>query len=122
MSDKDLAKEIEQLKTELTGLKVRQRRIEDFLLDFPSIEDYLQRWDVDLIDDELCEEATKIVKEYDRASASLIQRKLMIGYARAARILDQLEKNGVIGPAEGSKPREVLIGKNYEDEKQNKSK
>ncbi len=59
--------------------------------------------------DELFEEALRTVCQYDRASASLLQRRLSIGYARAARILDQLEEAGVVGPGEGSKPREVLI-------------
>ncbi len=59
--------------------------------------------------DELFEEAVRTVCQYDRASASLLQRRLSIGYARAARILDQLEATGVVGPAEGSKAREVLI-------------
>jgi len=58
--------------------------------------------------DEFFEEALRVVCQYDRASASLLQRRLSIGYARAARILDQLEAAGVVGPAEGSKPREVL--------------
>jgi S-DNA-T family DNA segregation ATPase FtsK/SpoIIIE len=59
--------------------------------------------------DELFEEAVRLVCEYDRASASLLQRRLKIGYARAARILDQLEAVGIVGPPEGSKPRDVLI-------------
>lgn len=59
--------------------------------------------------DELFDEAVRIVCEYDRASASLLQRRLSVGYARAARILDQLEQAGVVGPQDGSKPREVLI-------------
>lgn len=59
--------------------------------------------------DDLFKEAVKIVCQYDRASASLLQRRLSVGYARAARIVDQLEGAGVVGPAEGSKPREVLI-------------
>ena len=59
--------------------------------------------------DDLFSEAVKIVCQYDRASASLLQRRLSVGYARAARILDQLEAAGVVGPAEGSKPREILI-------------
>ncbi len=59
--------------------------------------------------DELFNEALRTVCQYDRASASLLQRRLSIGYARAARILDQLEAAGVVGPAEGSKPRDVLI-------------
>lgn len=64
--------------------------------------------------DELFEEAVRTVCRYDRASASLLQRRLKVGYARAARIIDQLEAAGVVGPAEGSKPREVVI-KNVEE-------
>lgn len=59
--------------------------------------------------DEFFGEAIRTVCQYDRASASLLQRRLSIGYARAARILDQLEAAGVVSPAEGSKPRDVLI-------------
>ena len=64
--------------------------------------------------DELFEEAIRTVCQYDRASASLLQRRLKIGYARAARILDELETAGVVGQGEGSKPRDVLV-KNPED-------
>jgi S-DNA-T family DNA segregation ATPase FtsK/SpoIIIE len=59
--------------------------------------------------DELFEEAARVICQYDRASASLLQRRLSIGYARAARILDQLEYAGAVGPSEGAKAREVLI-------------
>jgi S-DNA-T family DNA segregation ATPase FtsK/SpoIIIE len=59
------------------------------------------------IDDDLYEEAKAEVMRAGKASASLLQRRLRIGYARAARILDILEDNGVIGPGEGAKPREV---------------
>ncbi|MBI2103581.1 DNA translocase FtsK [Candidatus Woesebacteria bacterium] len=59
--------------------------------------------------DDLFKQAVEEVVQYDRASASLLQRRLRVGYARAARLLDQLEAAGVVGPAEGSKPREVLI-------------
>jgi len=59
--------------------------------------------------DDLFDEAIRIVCQYDRASASLLQRRLSIGYARAARILDQLEEAGIVSPAEGAKPRDVLI-------------
>ena len=54
-------------------------------------------------------QAVRIICEYDKASASLLQRRLSIGYSRAARILDQLEAQGIVGRAEGSKPRDVLI-------------
>lgn len=60
--------------------------------------------------DELFPKAVEVVVEYGRASASLLQRRMSIGYARAARLLDELEENGVIGPKDGSKPREVLVG------------
>jgi S-DNA-T family DNA segregation ATPase FtsK/SpoIIIE len=61
------------------------------------------------IDDELFEEAKQISVASGKASASLLQRRLRIGYARAARLLDMLEQEGIIGPADGAKPREVLI-------------
>ncbi len=64
--------------------------------------------------DALFEEAIRIVCQYDRASASLLQRRLSIGYARAARILDQLEAHEIVGHGEGSKPRDVLV-KNAEE-------
>lgn len=59
--------------------------------------------------DDLFQEAVKTVCQYDRASASLLQRRLRVGYARAARILDELEAAGVVGPGEGAKPRDVLV-------------
>ncbi|MBI4037290.1 DNA translocase FtsK [Candidatus Daviesbacteria bacterium] len=59
--------------------------------------------------DDLFEEAVRTVCQYDRASASLLQRRLRVGYARAARIIDELESAGIIGPGEGSKPRDVLV-------------
>jgi len=57
--------------------------------------------------DALFNQAVQIVSSFDKASASLLQRRLKIGYARAARLLDELEAAGLVGPAEGSKPREV---------------
>lgn len=55
------------------------------------------------------EEAIRIVCQFNTASASFLQRKMSIGYAKAARILDQLEERGIVGHAEGSKPRDVLV-------------
>lgn len=64
--------------------------------------------------DQLFEDAIRLICQHDKASASLLQRRLSVGYARAARILDQLEEAGIIGPGEGSKPRDVLV-KNPDD-------
>src|SRR3990167_4742595 len=63
------------------------------------------------VDDELYEEAEKLVIEANKASASYLQRRLKIGYARAARLLDMLEENGIIGQGAGAKPREILVRK-----------
>lgn len=60
-------------------------------------------------DDPMYDEAKRVVTESKKASASLLQRRLRIGYARAARLLDMLEEKGVIGPGEGAKPREVFL-------------
>ncbi len=65
-------------------------------------------------EDEMYEEAVEVVKEAQKASASLLQRRLGVGYARAARLLDIMEENGVVGPGEGAKPREVFVEKSIE--------
>ncbi|MCX6789123.1 MAG: FtsK/SpoIIIE domain-containing protein, partial [Candidatus Gribaldobacteria bacterium] len=62
--------------------------------------------------DDLYDEAKQVVLQYKKASASLLQRRLQIGYARAARLLDLLETNGIIGPGEGAKPRDILVDEN----------
>jgi len=67
-------------------------------------------------EDPLLEEAERLVIQTRKASASFLQRRMRIGYARAARLLDLLEKKGIVGPPQGSKPREVLVPK---EEKEN---
>ena len=61
--------------------------------------------------DELIDQATEVVLETGQASVSMLQRRLKLGYARAARLVDQLEEKGIVGPFEGSKPRQLLITK-----------
>jgi S-DNA-T family DNA segregation ATPase FtsK/SpoIIIE len=72
------------------------------------------------IDDDLYEEAKEIVISAGKASTSYLQRKLRIGYSRAARLMDILEEQGIIGPADGSKPREVLSGGNSGNDEEEK--
>ena len=57
----------------------------------------------------MIDEAIKVVVEAGQASTSLLQRRLRLGYARAGRLIDELEQLGVVGPHEGSKPRQVLM-------------
>jgi len=64
--------------------------------------------EADMDDTELYEQAKEIIEEHGICSASLLQRTLRIGYARAARLIDLLEENGVVGPGDGAKPREVI--------------
>jgi len=64
--------------------------------------------------DELLEEAKAVILRAGKASASLLQRRLRIGYARAARLLDIFEDQGIIGPADGAKPREILVSQEEE--------
>ncbi len=71
-------------------------------------------------EDDLFEEAVRTVCQYDRASASLLQRRLKVGYARAARIIDELEEAGIIGVGDGAKPRDVLV-RNAEEYLQQRS-
>jgi S-DNA-T family DNA segregation ATPase FtsK/SpoIIIE len=61
--------------------------------------------------DELLPQAVDVVLEAKQASVSMLQRRLKLGYSRAARIVDQMEEIGVVGPFEGSKPRQLLITK-----------
>jgi S-DNA-T family DNA segregation ATPase FtsK/SpoIIIE len=65
------------------------------------------------IDDALYQEAVKVCCEMGRASTSTLQRRLRVGYGRAARLIDVMEKDGIVGPADGTKPREVLKGKDW---------
>jgi S-DNA-T family DNA segregation ATPase FtsK/SpoIIIE len=73
----------------------------------PEVEEQMEMEDPNM--DELFDQAAQIVLEAKQASVSLLQRRLRIGYTRAARLIDYMEASGIIGPYEGSKPREVLM-------------
>jgi S-DNA-T family DNA segregation ATPase FtsK/SpoIIIE len=69
----------------------------------------------DKAEDPLYKDSLRIVVSDGRASTSLLQRRLSIGYGRAAKLIDSMHRNGVVGPADGSKPREVLVGFDFLD-------
>jgi S-DNA-T family DNA segregation ATPase FtsK/SpoIIIE len=65
------------------------------------------------VDDDLYQDAVRVVCEMGRASTSTLQRRLRIGYGRAAHLIDIMEKDGIVGPPDGTRPREVLKGKTW---------
>ena len=67
----------------------------------------------DDVDDNLYQDAVRVVCDAGRASTSTLQRRLRIGYGRAARLIDLMEKDGIVGPPDGTKPREVLKNRNW---------
>lgn len=102
MDDKRLEKIEKQL--ELLNLKV------DIIYNKLVKDEMVQNQQIDpRSEDELYDEAKGVVIAAGKASAGLLQRRLRIGYARAARLLDILEQQDIIGPAEGAMPRDVLI-------------
>jgi DNA segregation ATPase FtsK/SpoIIIE-like protein len=101
----ELAQVAQALNTSVIGIHGRQNELEGKVDDLENTAN--PTYDEDDLDP-FYEQAVKIVTESGSASASLLQRRLDIGYARAARIIDVLETRGVVGAAEGSKPRQVF--------------
>ena len=105
---------------EARAAEERQEAEEDILDVVREMEEAEARVDVtgDVLEDrdELFRQAAEIVITNDAGSTSLLQRRLKIGYGRAARIIDQLHHAGVVGPADGSRPREVLVSLTELDE------
>jgi S-DNA-T family DNA segregation ATPase FtsK/SpoIIIE len=67
-------------------------------------------------DDELFDDAVRLVFEFGKASTSLLQRRMRIGYGRAAHLIDMMERDGIVGPSDGSKPREILKSQGWLNE------
>ena len=102
MDNEKLEKIEKQL--ELLTLKV------DIILHKLTYDEQVQNQKLDPItEDEIYDEAKAVVIKAGKASSALLQRHLKIGYARAARLLDILESEGVVGPAYGAQPREILV-------------
>jgi len=121
VTDKEIRRVTDYLREEGAKLQGEEGAAEDAEIDLqtppkvmgldPSAPVNFEDADVEGDGDELYEEARKVVIQSQKASSSLLQRRLRVGYARAARLVDMLEEEGVIGPGEGAKPREVYIGR-----------
>jgi S-DNA-T family DNA segregation ATPase FtsK/SpoIIIE len=104
----------EQVKAVVSFIKKHNQQLPDEIVlgeiidDDRSISSSMVEGDND--EDELYEDARAVVMEAGKASTSYIQRKLKVGYSRAARLIDLLEERGIVGPADGAKPREVIQG------------
>ena len=103
VSDKELNQLVDLLK------KQGEAEYDDSILSFRPAKAVGGRNFSGSIDDDLYEEAVAVVTNSGQASASLLQRRLRVGYARAARLLDIMEQEGVVGPSNGAKPRDILI-------------
>ncbi|MEX1253360.1 MAG: DNA translocase FtsK [Dehalococcoidia bacterium] len=91
-----------------------EREVFDHLLD--EVQEQAEAEEAASTDDPMLQRAIDLAAEHNRISTSMLQRRLRIGYPRAARIMDQLEEQGVVGPAEGSGSREVLLEEEEDDE------
>lgn len=101
----------EELKKRIFVLEKRVKKIETFLEGLSAFSEMeVEEVDFDAVDD-LYDRAVFIVLGNEEVSVSFLQRRLQIGFNRAARILEQLERNGIVSMENGSKPRKVLIKK-----------
>jgi S-DNA-T family DNA segregation ATPase FtsK/SpoIIIE len=121
ITDKEVRRVADYLREE--GMKIREAEPAELISNTNPVGDISEKISpldfedsVNATDDELYEQAQGLVIQAQKASSSLLQRRLRVGYARAARLMDMLEENGVIGPGEGAKPRDVYIGREEEGE------
>ena len=99
---------MEEIKANILTVKRRYNAVDEDGVDLKTLEDYKFAISEGDEEDDLYTDAKTAVIEAGKASTSYIQRKLRVGYSRAARLMDMLEERGVIGPADGSAPREIL--------------
>jgi S-DNA-T family DNA segregation ATPase FtsK/SpoIIIE len=103
------AEETEKIASFLAGQKVAAEAIPDIEEQVAAAAEAAER-------DDLFDEALRLVVRHQQGSVSLLQRRLKIGYARAGRLMDQLETAGIVGPFDGSKARQVLVDTHYLDD------
>jgi S-DNA-T family DNA segregation ATPase FtsK/SpoIIIE len=105
VSEEEIALIVEQCRGQ------REQQLDESLLESPSAREHDgEEGEFDPDEDPLLDRAIEIVVQTQTASVSLIQRRLRVGYTRAGRLIDMLERRGIISGYEGSKPRRVLIG------------
>jgi S-DNA-T family DNA segregation ATPase FtsK/SpoIIIE len=105
VSEEEIALIVEQCRAQ------RGQELDESLLEAPSVQEHGgEEEDFDPDEDPLLERAIEVVVQTQTASVSLIQRRLRVGYTRAGRLIDMLERRGIISGYEGSKPRKVLVG------------
>jgi S-DNA-T family DNA segregation ATPase FtsK/SpoIIIE len=108
VSEEEVALVVEQCRAQ------REQELDESMLEAPekppSDDDFDEDGDFDPDEDPLLEKAIEVVVQAQTASVSLLQRRLRVGYTRAGRLIDMLERRGIISPYEGSKPRRVLVG------------
>jgi S-DNA-T family DNA segregation ATPase FtsK/SpoIIIE len=107
VAEEEIALIVEQCRSQ------REQELDETLLETPERpveEGGEEDGDFDPDEDPLLERAIEIVTQAQTASVSLLQRRLRVGYTRAGRLIDMLERRGIISPYEGSKPRRVLVG------------
>jgi S-DNA-T family DNA segregation ATPase FtsK/SpoIIIE len=106
VSEEEIALLVEQCRAQ------RPQELDESLLELPEAfaEDDESDEEFDPDEDPLLDKAIEIVVQAQTASVSLLQRRLRVGYTRAGRLIDMLERRGIISPYEGSKPRRVLVG------------
>jgi S-DNA-T family DNA segregation ATPase FtsK/SpoIIIE len=102
----------DEIKNVVAFIKKKNPRLSDHIIMSETLEDEKSivgvNFDEGESDDPLYDDARRAVIEAGKASTSYLQRKLRVGYSRAARLIDLLEENGVVGPADGAKPREII--------------
>ena len=121
ISEKEVKKVVKHIVSKSEDLGPKTEREEEIIQELERSLEEPKRTIGGFLDEEdpFYEEAQRIVVEARKASASLLQRRLRVGYARAARLIDMLEGKGVVGPGEGAKPREVYGNAEGEELKEN---
>jgi S-DNA-T family DNA segregation ATPase FtsK/SpoIIIE len=110
----------DEIKGVVAFIKKRNPRLSDHIIMSETLEDEKSIVGIDFDDDEenddpLYEDAKRAVMDAGKASTSYLQRRLKVGYSRAARLIDILEERGVVSAADGSKPREILSGATHRE-------